>query len=237
MFPYIRCFDKYAGHSWASGDANFADGNNQESSSESLNAWYGMMLWGEATGDKTVRDTGLSLFNTERTAVEEYWFDVSDTNFPKEFPAGRARHDLGRQGRLRHLVLRRHRLHPRHQLAAIHPRLDLHGPPSRLCEKELRPHRPEAQGRRRLQQRLGRSRRHVRRAQRSRLRRRLHRRESRLQARRRQHPRLHVSLDPHSQHARHQRRQRHRGPSVHQCLHERRRQKPTPPTTSARRHR
>ncbi|NQW99968.1 glycoside hydrolase family 81, partial [bacterium] len=86
MFPYIRCFDKYAGHSWASGDANFADGNNQESSSESLNAWYGMMLWGEATGNKAVRDTGLALFNTERTAVEEYWFDVSDTNFPKEFP-------------------------------------------------------------------------------------------------------------------------------------------------------
>jgi endoglucanase Acf2 len=86
MFPYIRCFDKYAGHSWASGDANFADGNNQESSSESLNAWYGMMLWGEATGNDKVRDTGLALFNTERTAVEEYWFDVSDTNFPKEFP-------------------------------------------------------------------------------------------------------------------------------------------------------
>jgi endoglucanase Acf2 len=85
MFPYIRCFDKYAGHSWASGDANFADGNNQESSSESLNAWYGMMLWGEATGNKTVRDTGLSLFNIERTAVEEYWFDVSGTNFPKDF--------------------------------------------------------------------------------------------------------------------------------------------------------
>lgn len=86
MFPYIRCFDKYAGHSWASGDANFADGNNQESSSESLNAWYGMMLWGEATGNTSVRDTGVALFNTERTAVEEYWFDVSGTNFPKEFP-------------------------------------------------------------------------------------------------------------------------------------------------------
>jgi len=86
MFPYLRCFDKYAGHSWASGDANFADGNNQESSSESLNAWYGMMLWGEATGNRNVRDTGLALFNIERTAVEEYWFDVSDTNFPKDFP-------------------------------------------------------------------------------------------------------------------------------------------------------
>jgi endoglucanase Acf2 len=86
MFPYLRCFDKYAGHSWASGDANFPDGNNQESSSESLNAWYGMILWGQATGDVAVRDAGLFLFNTERTAVEEYWFDVSGTNFPQDFP-------------------------------------------------------------------------------------------------------------------------------------------------------
>jgi endoglucanase Acf2 len=86
LFPHMRCFDKYAGHSWASGDANFADGNNQESSSESLNAWYGMTLWGEATGDKQVRDTGIFLYNTERTAVEEYWFDVNGTNFPKTFP-------------------------------------------------------------------------------------------------------------------------------------------------------
>jgi endoglucanase Acf2 len=85
MFPYIRCFDKYAGHSWASGDANFADGNNQESSSESMNAWYGMTLWGEATGDNRIRDTGIFLYNTERTAVEEYWFDVSATNFPASF--------------------------------------------------------------------------------------------------------------------------------------------------------
>jgi endoglucanase Acf2 len=86
LFPFIRCFDKYAGHSWASGDANFADGNNQESSSESMNAWYGMILWGEITGDRPVRDTGLFLYNTERTAVEEYWFDVSGTNFPEAFP-------------------------------------------------------------------------------------------------------------------------------------------------------
>jgi endoglucanase Acf2 len=86
MFPYLRCFDKYAGHSWASGDANFADGNNQESSSESMNAWYGMILWGQATGDMAIRDTGLFLYNTERTAVEEYWFDVSGTNYPKDYP-------------------------------------------------------------------------------------------------------------------------------------------------------
>jgi len=86
LFPKLRCFDLYAGHSWASGHAKFGDGNNQESSSESMNAWYGLMLWGEATGDDSIRDTGLFLYNTERTAVEEYWFDVSGTNFPKDFP-------------------------------------------------------------------------------------------------------------------------------------------------------
>jgi endoglucanase Acf2 len=86
MFSTLRCFDRYAGHSWASGDANFADGNNQESSSESLNAWYGIMLWGEATGDTALRDFATYLFNVERTAIEEYWFDVSRTNFPKDFP-------------------------------------------------------------------------------------------------------------------------------------------------------
>ena len=86
MFPEIRCFDIYAGHSWASGHARFGDGNNQESSSESLNAWYGMMLWGGATANQSIRDTGAYLYNTERTAVEEYWFDVSGTNFPDDFP-------------------------------------------------------------------------------------------------------------------------------------------------------
>ena len=86
LFPHLRCFDKYAGHSWASGDSNFPDGNNQESSSESLNAWYGLMLWGAATGDQELQDLGVILFNTERTAVEEYWFDVSGTNYPNDCP-------------------------------------------------------------------------------------------------------------------------------------------------------
>lgn len=86
LFPHLRCFDVYAGHSWASGHAKFGDGNNQESSSESMNAWYGLMLWGEVTGNTKLRDTGAFLYNTERTAVEEYWFDVSATNFPKDFP-------------------------------------------------------------------------------------------------------------------------------------------------------
>src|SRR6202035_5411999 len=85
QFPFLRNFDPYAGHSWASGYAKFADGNNQESSSEAMNAWYGLILWGEATGDTKLRDLGVWLYTTELAGVEEYWFDVTGENFPKAF--------------------------------------------------------------------------------------------------------------------------------------------------------
>ena len=76
MFPFLRCIDPYAGHSWASGHAKFGDGNNNESSSEAANAWFGLLLLGEATGDKTIRDLGAWLYTTEISAIEDYWFDV-----------------------------------------------------------------------------------------------------------------------------------------------------------------
>ncbi len=86
MFPFLRCFDPYAGHSWASGHAKFGDGNNNESSSEAVNAWFGLMLLGEATGDKSLRDLGAWLFATEISAIEDYWFDVRDELHPKNYP-------------------------------------------------------------------------------------------------------------------------------------------------------
>ena len=81
----MRNFDPYAGHSWASGHAKFGDGNNNESSSEAMNAWYGMILWGEFTGDTAVRDRGIYLYTTEMQAIQEYWFDVHDENHPATF--------------------------------------------------------------------------------------------------------------------------------------------------------
>jgi len=87
MFPWLRCFDPYAGHSWASGHAKFGDGNNQESSSEAMNAWYGTILWGEATHNSKLRDLGIYLFTTEMNAIQEYWFNVHGDNFPKSYPA------------------------------------------------------------------------------------------------------------------------------------------------------
>lgn len=76
-FPFTRNFDHYEGHAWASGDASFVDGNNQESSSEAVNAWAGLILWGEATGNRRVRDLGIYLYTTEIAAVQTYWFDIN----------------------------------------------------------------------------------------------------------------------------------------------------------------
>ncbi len=77
-YPYLRAFAPYEGHSWASGHQNFGMGNNQESSSEALNAWAGIILFGEAIGDDELRDLGVYLYTTEVAAVNNYWFDVDE---------------------------------------------------------------------------------------------------------------------------------------------------------------
>ena len=85
MFPFLRNFDPYAGHSWASGHGRFGDGNNNESSSEAMNAWAGIAMWGHVSGDAGLRDLGVWLFTTEMTAIQEYWFDVHGENFPQAY--------------------------------------------------------------------------------------------------------------------------------------------------------
>ncbi|WP_354639441.1 glycosyl hydrolase [Kitasatospora camelliae] len=84
-FPWLRSFDPYAGHAWASGHAGFAAGNNQESSSESLNFSSALVLYGAATGDTTLRDLGVYLYTTEANAVAQYWFDADHAVFPASF--------------------------------------------------------------------------------------------------------------------------------------------------------
>lgn len=86
QFPFLRSFDAYAGHSWASGHADFADGNNQESSSESMNFNAAAILWGEATGQPDIRDAGIYLYTTEAAAIHQYWFDSDEQTFPPNYP-------------------------------------------------------------------------------------------------------------------------------------------------------
>jgi len=88
-FPRLRNFDPYEGHSWAVGIGGAGEygalGNNQESSSEALNAWAGLVLWGEATGNRAVRDLGAYLLTTEIDAIEHYWFDLHRLVFAPEY--------------------------------------------------------------------------------------------------------------------------------------------------------
>ncbi|MEU3051263.1 glycosyl hydrolase [Streptomyces sp. NPDC006984] len=84
-YPFLRGFDVYAGHSWASGHQGFAAGNNQESSSESTNLSAALVLWGSATGDTALRDLGTYLLTTEGEAIAQYWFDADQQVFPASF--------------------------------------------------------------------------------------------------------------------------------------------------------
>ncbi|UPM44561.1 glycosyl hydrolase [Halocatena salina] len=81
-FPFMRNFDPYGGHSFAGGDAAAADGNNQESSSEAVNAYAGMIKWAELTGNTAMRDAAIAAYTHEVTAIWEYWFDPSHDSFP-----------------------------------------------------------------------------------------------------------------------------------------------------------
>jgi endoglucanase Acf2 len=84
-FPYLRTFDTYEGHSWASGIGLGEWGNNQESSSEAINAWAGLILWGEITGNRELRDLGIYLYTTEINAINYYWFDILGQVLPPEY--------------------------------------------------------------------------------------------------------------------------------------------------------
>lgn len=84
-FPFLRNFDPYEGHSWASGTADSEAGNNQESSSEAVNAWAGLIFYGEVTGDRRMRDLGVFLYSTEVAAVQTYWYDLDHEVITPDF--------------------------------------------------------------------------------------------------------------------------------------------------------
>jgi endoglucanase Acf2 len=84
-FPYLRNYDTYEGHSWASGVGLGEWGNNQESSSEAINAWAGLILWGEITGNTALRDLGIYLYTSEVESINFYWFDIHRQVFPPEY--------------------------------------------------------------------------------------------------------------------------------------------------------
>lgn len=80
--PVRRNFDPYFGHSWASGTAPFADGNNQESSSEAINAWTGISLWAEQTHNDTLGTEAQWMLSNEIASSHTYWLAFDTNSFP-----------------------------------------------------------------------------------------------------------------------------------------------------------
>jgi len=72
-FPVTRNKDWYDGHSWAAGLFNYGDSKNQESSSEAVNAYYGVYLLGEALGDQNMSLFGRLVLATEIRSVQKYY--------------------------------------------------------------------------------------------------------------------------------------------------------------------
>tara|TARA_X000001036_G_scaffold74182_1_gene65690 strand:- start:59 stop:4225 length:4167 start_codon:yes stop_codon:yes gene_type:complete len=85
-YPFLRSFSPFAGHCWANGFATFPQGNDQESSSESMQFNSSLIHWGSITGNNEIRDLGIYLYTTEQTAIEEYWFDMYNRNFSPTHP-------------------------------------------------------------------------------------------------------------------------------------------------------
>ena len=79
-FPDQRVFDAYAGHSWASGTSPFADGNNQESSSEAVTAWTGLAEWAKASGNAALQTEATWLVSAEAASGKAYWTDFNTSD-------------------------------------------------------------------------------------------------------------------------------------------------------------
>lgn len=81
-FPQYRNFDPYSGHAWASGSSPFADGNNQESSSESVNAWNALAMWEKVRGNTDMYNQAVWMMSTEANSAKLYWTNADFTQFP-----------------------------------------------------------------------------------------------------------------------------------------------------------
>jgi endo-1,3(4)-beta-glucanase len=89
-FPRFRYLDFFRSHSWAAGLTEFPDGQNQESTSEAINAWYGMHLLGLALGDARLSNLGRVLLAMEVDGARTYWqIPASSTVYQRPFKDNR----------------------------------------------------------------------------------------------------------------------------------------------------
>ncbi|KAF1317488.1 putative endo-1,3-beta-glucanase, partial [Globisporangium splendens] len=78
-FPKFRNFDWYRGHSYSHGVTPFADGKDQESTSEDINFHYGLTLFGQVTNNPDLTRIGKLMLKLDTRAIQTY-FLMTDAN-------------------------------------------------------------------------------------------------------------------------------------------------------------
>ncbi|MDD3647763.1 MAG: glycosyl hydrolase [Candidatus Dojkabacteria bacterium] len=78
-FPFVRVYDWYENHSWATGIQGTPDGNNQESTSEAINAWYSLWLWSRITENENLQALSEFLYTSEILSAETYWLNRNES--------------------------------------------------------------------------------------------------------------------------------------------------------------
>ena len=75
-YPKMRNWDYYQNFDYAAGfNGAVTDGNNQESVSEDINFWNGVILWGAATGQQALMEHGICHYAALVHTSWTYWFD------------------------------------------------------------------------------------------------------------------------------------------------------------------
>jgi len=78
-YTQYRYFDWFEGHGFANGLGPQGSGRNQESTSEAINAWYGLTLWGTVTGNNDLANIGRIMTALEARSAQT-WTQVNPTD-------------------------------------------------------------------------------------------------------------------------------------------------------------
>ncbi|QPG74856.1 hypothetical protein FOA43_002192 [Brettanomyces nanus] len=85
-FPVFRSFDWFIGHSFAHGITVYADGKDEESSSEDYNFSYAMKIWAQVIGDTNMEDRANLMLAISKRSIGTYMlYNQSNTVMPSKF--------------------------------------------------------------------------------------------------------------------------------------------------------
>ncbi|KAF2468624.1 endo-1,3-beta-glucanase Engl1 [Lindgomyces ingoldianus] len=85
-YPFSRSFDWWAGHSWAKGLLESADGKDEESSSEDGFASFAVKMWGRTSGNVMMEKRGNLMLAIQARSFSNYFYMLdNNTNAPPQF--------------------------------------------------------------------------------------------------------------------------------------------------------